>query len=36
MFKKDVDSRWNQVVIESFARIRKAFGEAPVLVSPDY
>lgn len=36
MLKKDVEVRWTTTTREYFSRIKEAFQEAPMLVSPDY
>jgi hypothetical protein len=36
MLKKDNGVKWTIEAKESFERVKKAIGEAPVLASPDY
>jgi len=36
MLKKDNEGKWMTEAKESFQRVKKIIGEAPVLVSPDY
>jgi len=36
MLKKDNDVKWYSKSIHSFEQIKKALGEAPFLVSPNY
>jgi len=36
MLKKDQIVKWNSKERESFEQIKKALGEAPILVSPNY